>query len=254
VAGVPRSEGGGKLAEAPPTSTRLPLLAPIGRLLTFRASREELAALDHRHLAVGLGMTWLVGMGRTWDDPTVEVARRTGLGSVAYVVVLSLVLWLVLLPLRRPVSPRVGYRQVLTFVSCTAPPAALYAIPVERFVSIDAAIQLNLAFLAIVAAWRVALLLHFFARAADLRWYAAVTAALLPIALIVTTLTSLKLAEGAIQIMGGLRERTAEDGVNGVLLLLTIFSYVGAVPLILIYLVLCGSAWAIRRAATPRDA
>jgi hypothetical protein len=239
-------------ASPPPAALSSParsLWAPLGRVLTFRASREELLALDRRHLALGLGLTWLVGIGRTWDDPTVDLARRTGLGSVAYVLLLSLVLWLVLLPLRGPGSPRVGYRQVLTFVTFTAPPAALYAIPVERVVTIDTAISLNLAFLGVVACWRVALLLHFFVRAAALRWYAAVTAALLPIALIVSTLTFMKMAEGVIQIMGGLRERTADDGVNGILLLLTIFSYLGAIPLIVAYLLLVGFAWQSRREA-----
>jgi hypothetical protein len=33
------------------------------RLLAFRASREELAALGYKHLALGLLCTWIVGMG-----------------------------------------------------------------------------------------------------------------------------------------------------------------------------------------------
>ncbi len=110
--------------------------------------------------------------------------------------------------------------------------------------------RLNLAPLGVVAAWRVALLLHFFVRAAGLRWYAAVTAALLPLALIVSTPTFLRLAEGVIQIVGGLRDRTAEDGVNGVLMLLTVLSYAGAIPLILVYLALAWLAWKERRVRT----
>ena len=39
------------------------------RFLTFRASRDELLAPDRRHLAFGLACTWVVGMGRYWDDP-----------------------------------------------------------------------------------------------------------------------------------------------------------------------------------------
>ena len=228
---------------------RLSLAATIGRLLTFRLGRDELLALDRRHLAIGLAATWLVGFGRTWDDPTVDLARRTGLGSVAYVFVLAAVLWLVLLPLRTPDTARVGYGRMLAFVALTAPPAALYAIPVERFVAMDTAIAANLAFLGVVATWRVALLAHFFTRAVGLRWFAVVVATLAPLALVVSALTFLNLAQGVIQIMGGLHERSPEDGVNDVLLLLTVVSYLLALPLLVAYVGLAFAAWRRRRAA-----
>ncbi len=230
------------------------LLRSIGRLLSFRLSREELFAFDWRHLAVGLGATWVVGMGRTWDDPTVSFLRKTGVGSLAYVFVLSLVLWLSYLPVRAPGVPRLRYRDVLTFVTLTAPPALLYAIPVERFTSVDVAISLNLLFLGVVATWRVALLLHYFSRAAGLRWYAVAVAALLPLAVIVSGLTFLKLAEGVIAIMGGLRERHPDDGVNQILILLTVISYVVAIPLLLAYAVVALLAHRARRQDRLRSA
>ena len=34
------------------------------RLLAFRSTREELQGFNHKHLALGLFCTWLVGMGR----------------------------------------------------------------------------------------------------------------------------------------------------------------------------------------------
>lgn len=40
------------------------VVATILAVLSFRASADELARLDHRHLGVGLGFTWLAGMGR----------------------------------------------------------------------------------------------------------------------------------------------------------------------------------------------
>lgn len=40
------------------------------RVLTFRASAEELHAEGRRHLAPGVAATWIVGIGRAWDDPT----------------------------------------------------------------------------------------------------------------------------------------------------------------------------------------
>ena len=45
----------------------------------------------------------------------------------------------------------------LAFVTLTAPPALLYAIPVERFMTPSAASVTNVWFLAVVAAWRVGL-------------------------------------------------------------------------------------------------
>jgi hypothetical protein len=54
-----------------------------------------------------------------------------------YVFVLALVLWLFVAPLR----PRHwSYRNVL-FIGLTAAPAFLYAIPVERMMSLDMAIR-----------------------------------------------------------------------------------------------------------------
>src|SRR3954454_22335388 len=100
------------------------LLRTALRVLTFRASREELHSLDRRHLAFGLVCTWLVGIGRWWDDPGAPLFLHLGLGSVLYVFILSLLLWLIVWPLR----PRDwSYERLLTYVTLTSPPAALYA-------------------------------------------------------------------------------------------------------------------------------
>jgi len=44
------------------------VFATVARILAFRASSDELHTLDRRHLALGLLLTWLVGMGR-WGRP-----------------------------------------------------------------------------------------------------------------------------------------------------------------------------------------
>ncbi len=49
-------------------------------------------------------------------------------------------------------------------VCLTAPPALLYAIPVERFFDAATARNINTGFLAFVAAWRVALLAFYLMR------------------------------------------------------------------------------------------
>lgn len=40
----------------------------VVRLLSFRATTEELLGLGSRHLAFGLLCTWIVGIGRYWDN------------------------------------------------------------------------------------------------------------------------------------------------------------------------------------------
>ena|SRR5437867_1523572 len=66
-----------------------PELATALRVLTFRASSDELRALNRRHLAVGLFSTWLVGIGRWWEDPRVGLLQHLGIGSVIYVFALE---------------------------------------------------------------------------------------------------------------------------------------------------------------------
>jgi hypothetical protein len=219
------------------------------RVLTFRATAEELRALDRRHLALGLAATWIVGIGRTWDDPTAPLLRRTGIGSLAYVVFLACVLFAIAAPLQRSREHRLSLERVLTFVTLTAPPAALYAIPVERFTTIEVAIRTNLWFLAIVAGWRVALLLWFLRRGAALSPGAVVTAALLPLAAIVLALTRLGYADAVMQVMGGLRERTAEDGVAQVIFLLTALAIFATPVLAIAWAVLAVTAYRARNAA-----
>ena len=206
------------------------------RLLTFRLTPDEFAAFDNRHLAFGLFCTWLVGVGRWWDDPGANILQHLGLGSIVYIFVLALVLCLVTEPLE---PENWSYKQVLTLVSLTSPPAILYAIPVERFTELAVARELNVWFLAAVAIWRLALLLFFLKRIAGLPAIASIVVALLPIIAIITTLTFLNLERAAFDTMGGLRQTgTANDSAYGFLFGLTIISVLLFVPLVVCYVVL----------------
>ncbi len=49
-------------------TARLSVAQTMARLLTFRLTREEFLEFDHRHLVFGLCCTWVVGVGRWWDD------------------------------------------------------------------------------------------------------------------------------------------------------------------------------------------
>lgn len=197
--------------------------------------REDYLALDLRHLIAGLLATWIVGMGRWWDDPKASLLQHLGVGSVLYVFALSFVLWLVVWPLK---PSDWSYARVLGFVSLTSPPAILYAIPVERLVDLTTAGQLNLWFLAAVATWRVALLLHFLIVMPQIGAVKAVIAALLPLAAIVTALTALNLHRVVFSIMGSIAEseRGAHDAAYGVLVTLTVISMVAAPVLLFAYL------------------
>ena len=200
----------------------------------FRFDRRDLDGFDRRHLVFGLATAWLVGVGRYWDHPDPYLLQRLGVGSLLISIVLSAVLFAMLYPLR---PQRWSYSHVLTFISLTSLPALLYAIPVERFLSLPVARTVNVWFLASVAAWRVALLGTYLYRSSRLPIGVAAIALLLPLALIVATLALLNLERAVFDLMSGLREEgTANDAAYGALLLLTTYSLLASPVLLLGYL------------------
>ena len=206
------------------------------RLLTFRASTEEVRRLNLRHLALGLVLTWLVGMGRWWEDPKANFVQHLGVGSVIYVVLLSFFLWLILWPL----APRHwSLTNVSAFVSLTSPPAILYAIPVRHGLELHAAQTVRLWMLAIVAGWRVALLIFYLHRT-GFSESRIVLAALFPLTLIIFALTEMNLEKVVFDFMGGIRKEdgTVNDAAYGVLVLISMISVLLFLPLLATYLVL----------------
>lgn len=220
------------------------LFGTLIRLLTFRTTQEELRSFEPAHLVIALIGTWLVGMGRWWDDPTAVLLQKSGAGSLAYILFLSVLLFAVGYPLRRDVW---RYRDVLTFVGLTALPAALYAIPIERFMPLSAAAYVNLAFLLIVAAWRVGLLGFFLKRYGGFSVLEVFVAMLLPLACIVALASFLDLSRGLIQIMGGVRDDSADTLAASVTFILGMFAYVSAIPLVVGYAILVVVARRLRR-------
>lgn len=181
-----------------------------------------MASLGRLHLHLGLLATWLAGMGRYWDHPKAEMAQKLGLGSVGYVLVLAFLLWCVLRPV---IGREVGYWNLLAFISLTSPPAWLYAIPVEKFTRMETAVTLNVWFLAVVAGWRVALLIRFIRVRYALGWGKVVVCCLLPLTAIIFLLATLNLEHAVFEIMGGLqKEGSAGDGAYLVIILLAFLS------------------------------
>lgn len=210
------------------------------RLLTFRLTKEEFLEIGNAHLAFGLICTWIVGMGRWWDDPGANLLQHLGAGSIIYIFVLALILLMVSAPINTEIW---SYKQVLTFVALTSPPALLYAVPVERFTDLYTARFLNVCFLALVATWRLALLLFFFVRFGGLSLLASIVATLLPVMAIIVTLTALNLERAAFNIMGGLRDSgTSNDEAYGVLFGLSLISFLLIIPVALVYIGLIISA------------
>ncbi|OFZ15718.1 MAG: hypothetical protein A2Z20_08985 [Bdellovibrionales bacterium RBG_16_40_8] len=215
-------------------------LKKMFRLLFFRTSRDEILNLNRSDLIIGVVFTWLVGVGRYWDDPGAKVLQHLGLGSVMYILVLSGFLWLLFKPFR---IESWSYQNVLTYVSLTAFPAILYAIPVERFLDINTAASINAYFLLIVAAWRVALLVSYLKKFARLTGFQTVVAALLPLTVIIASITALNLERAVFEIMGGIRERTSNDSAYMILNLLTMLSVILFAPLLISYGVIVYKKW-----------
>lgn len=214
------------------TSMFAGILTDQFRLLAFRPTSPALALHWKAYLVFGLVVTWLAGIGRYWDNPRASLFQYAGLGSIVYILFLSGLLWLVYRPLR-PKHWR--YRNVLLFISLCSLPAWLYAIPVERFLPLETAQSVNVWFLAIVAAWRVALLFVFLQRVAGLATETVFVATLLPLALIIVALSALNLEHVVFQIMAGIRpaQQTGNDQAYYVVMLLSLFSVLAS-PFLLI--------------------
>jgi hypothetical protein len=204
------------------------------RMLAFRATQSELIQLNWKHLVFGICSTWIVGIGRYWDNPRVALPQHLGIGSVIYIFFLSTFLWLIVYPLR---PQHWSYLRVLTFVSLVSPPAILYAIPVEKLMSLPVSNLVNAWFLAIVAAWRVALLFFFLRRLSGLDWFSIMVAALLPLTLIVVALTLLNLEQVVFDLMGGFVQPSGNDSAYLVLVILTWASIMLFIPILLCYLI-----------------
>ena len=210
------------------------ILKTLYRLLFFKLTREEMLSFDIRHFLLGLAGTWVVGMGRYWDDSGAKWVQHLGLGSVIYIFLLALFIWAILVPFR---IDRWRYFTVLTFVALTSFPGVVYAIPVEKFFSVETANTVNVWFLAFVAAWRLALLYFFLKRFTGLSRGNIITVTLMPICVIISILTILNLHRVVFDMMGGVRNPTPHNASYDVLFVLTGLSLILSIPLLIAYVV-----------------
>jgi len=210
------------------------ILKTITDVLLFETTREEMIQFKRSHFIAGLIGTWIVGMGRYWDDPGASILQHLGLGSVIYIFLLAAFIWIILLPFK---IEKWNYFTVLTFISLTSFPAIFYAIPVERFTSIDTANTMNVCFLAIVAIWRLALLYYFLKVFTRLSIGNIIVVTFMPICLIISTLTMLNLHRVVFDVMGGFRDPSEHDSAYFVLMILTGVSFILSIPLLIAYVI-----------------
>ena len=103
--------------------------------------------------------------------------------------------------------------------------------------SLQSAQLANVWFLAVVAIWRVALLLKYLINSARLSGLCVLVATLLPLTLIVAVLTVLNLEHVVFKIMAGLEEheKSANDSAYMILLVITYFSVMASPVLLSLY-------------------
>lgn len=177
------------------------------KILAFRATQADIEGLSWKHLPFGLFWALLAGVGRAWDNQNAGWVLHSGLPSVVYVFLLSLFLWLFTAPLR---PPNWRLEKLTAFVSFTALPGVIYAVPFEMLLLPDDAVVANEILLLIVASWRVALLTFFLAKA-SLTKLATATAVCLPLSLIILTLVAFDYLEKTFSVMGGFRYYVVQD-------------------------------------------
>ena len=205
----------------------------IARLLTFKLTREEMLQFNWRHFIAGLIGTWIVGMGRNWDHANASLLQHLGFASIIYIFLLSGFIWLIVKPY---FVEKWNYFIVLTFIALTSFPAILYAIPVEKVFSIQTANTINGWFLAIVAIWRLCLLYYFLRIFTCLDGGYIFIITLMPICLIISTLSILNLDHVVYNLMSGIQHPSPNDSSYLILLYLTGASVIIVLPLMMAYI------------------
>lgn len=205
------------------------------KVLSFSIQRREILNFNKTDLYLGVFITWIVGMGRYWDDPGAKLPQLLGVGSLAYIFILSLFLWLIFKPLK---IKNWSYANLLTFTSLTSLPALLYAIPIERFLDFSLAAKINVYFLLIVALWRVILLAYYFRVFGGLTKFETFIATTLPLTVIISSLTMLNLERAVFNIMSGMSTATSNDSAYAVLAVMTGISLLLTIPLLIFYLII----------------
>lgn len=101
--------------------------------------------------------------------------------------------------------------------------------------TLEAAIETNVWFLAVVATWRLGLYWRYLKLVPEAPALGKITAGVLPVAAIIFALAMLNLEHAVFAVMGGVSERTAHDGSFAVVATLAILSFVSTPFLLLLW-------------------
>lgn len=209
--------------------------------------RQAIVEIARCREAVWLGLAFvlLAGVARDYDGEDL-LARPYWLAlPFAASLVTSLLLYgleqLVATP--KPPARVVSYRQFLALYWLTAPLAWLYALPVERWMSEGVAAEFNLWLLAIVATWRVFLMVRVFSVLFGVSAGFATTVVLF-FADSVVAVASWQVPIPIFNVMGGVRLTGSESVLLGSVLLTRLVSVL-LWPILLIVFVV--SVWRRRQ-------
>ncbi len=235
-----------------PVETWGEVVRDVGRFVTFRMDTALCDRLSWRHFAIGLLLTWLVGIARNWDLPSAPIWASLGLASVAYIFAMAFAIWFFTLWLA---EKKPSYWRTLTMVALTATPGLIYGIPVEMMMDLPAAKSTNLAFLFLVATYRVALALTYMCRAHGFSFWQSFFTLGAPICAIIIGLHASGRVQTVLDMMGGNRDRghTVSEAETEMLNYVCCYSLPVGGLFLLIYLALVGeSRWSKERARRQR--
>ena len=185
----------------------------MARYLVGERSAIEQVAQSRDCLWLALSFVLLAGFFREYDqEPLWYEPWHLLIPLVASTVIAGLLFWLFTSMFRRNEKHPWRwdrFRQLLTCVWMTAPLAAIYAIPVERFSSAADSVRWNLWFLGIVSVWRVALISRVLSVLFDVR----MLVAFYPVMMVSDSLMVFLVAQiplPLLQIMGGINLSESE--------------------------------------------
>lgn len=177
---------------------------PFLFLIGSKASIKRIAG-SYWSLLVGLILVLSAGVARNYDHIDFQNSWEWVLGPITASLVSCVIVYV--LGMRRvwrhPAS-RLSFLSFLSVYWMTAPCAWIYGIPVESFTDIITATKWNIAFLAIVSIWRVALMVRCLIVLTEMKFIWAFLSILLPASL-VSFVASFFKGISLVGIMGGVR-------------------------------------------------
>ena len=221
-------------------------LIDMADVLLLRIKTDRIREFGWWHFFFGIAVTWLVGVGRWWDDPGADPVRLTGIGSIVYVLFLSSFVYLVARPMAAADAPLKNAWRVLIAVTLTAAPAALYAFPIEQFGSPDLHLNYNSAALFAVSTWRVMMFYHLLRAGGSMDKKQAWAVMLVVISVILGVLGFFGVLGAVANSMGGFRDAAEERGAT-----LASFAFLAAIPMFVVGATMYGNQVRWKMFRTP---